>query len=67
MCMILNPLVQKKAQEELDSVIGTRKLPTIEDQAQLPYLRAVVAEVYRFCPATPLGKLNDVNCTSSLL
>lgn len=55
MCMILNPDIQKKAQAELDSVIGTSRLPTIQDRAQLPYLRAVVAEVYRFSPAVPLG------------
>jgi hypothetical protein len=60
MCMILNPLVQKKAQEELDSVIGTSRLPTIQDRAQLPYLRAIVAEVYRFYQAIPLGKLNEL-------
>jgi len=57
--MILNPSVQKKAQEELDLVIGASRLPKIEDRAQLPYLRAIVAEVYRFCPSIPLGKLND--------
>ena len=68
MCMILNPSIQKKAQEELDSVIGTSRLPTIQDRAHLPYLRAIVAEVYRFCPAVPLGKLkNDLPCSSSLL
>lgn len=55
MCMILNPLIQKKAQKELDSVLGGSRLPTIQDRTQLPYLRAIVAEVYRFCPAVPLG------------
>jgi cytochrome P450 len=60
MCMILNPSIQKKAQEELDSVIGSSRLPTIQDRANLPFLRAIVAEVYRFCPAAPLGKLNQL-------
>ena len=54
MCMILNPDVQMKAQLELDSVIGADRLPVINDREDLPYLRSVVAEVYRFAPAVPL-------------
>ena len=52
--MILNPEVQRKAQKELDSVIGADRLPMITDRDDLPYLRSVVAEAYRFAPAVPL-------------
>lgn len=55
--MILNPDVQMKAQGELDKVIGSDRLPTIKDRDDLPYMRSVIAEVYRFAPAIPLGKL----------
>lgn len=29
--MVLNPSIQSKAQDELDSVLGTDRLPTMED------------------------------------
>ncbi|KAJ7282318.1 putative monooxygenase [Mycena rebaudengoi] len=53
--MMLNPTVQRKAQEEIDSVIGRDRLPTIADKASLPYVRSVVTEVFRLNPAIPLG------------
>lgn len=31
------PEIQKKAQEELDRVVGRDRLPTIEDEKDLPY------------------------------
>jgi cytochrome P450 len=40
-----HPEVQKKAQEELDRVVGHDRLPTFEDRPNLPYLNAVVSEV----------------------
>lgn len=52
--MALFPAVQTKAQEELDRVVGT-SLPTTEDRANLPYTNAVVKEVLRWNPVTPLG------------
>ncbi|KAF9527201.1 putative monooxygenase [Crepidotus variabilis] len=52
--MILNPHVQKKAQEEIDSVVGVDRLPTIADRPDLPYVRAIMAEVLRSCPTIPL-------------
>ncbi|KAF8331664.1 cytochrome P450, partial [Cantharellus anzutake] len=59
--MMLFPAVQRKAQEELDSVLGTSarnevlRLPTFDDQSRLPYLEALIKEVYRWHPATPMG------------
>jgi len=35
--MIQHPAAQKKAQEELDLVVGTDRLPTFEDRTYLPY------------------------------
>ncbi|KAF9045138.1 cytochrome P450 [Panaeolus papilionaceus] len=52
--MILNPHVQKKAQAELDEVVGTDRLPQITDKANLPYIRALMTEVLRYHPAVPL-------------
>jgi cytochrome P450 len=53
--MTLNPEVQKKAQQEIDLVIGNDRLPSATDYEQLPYVRAVMAEVYRYHPVAPLG------------
>ncbi|KAF9473508.1 putative monooxygenase [Pholiota conissans] len=55
MTMIRNPAVQKKAQAELDSVVGKDRLPTISDRPQLPYTRSVLAEVLRWGPPAPLS------------
>ncbi|KAF9442110.1 cytochrome P450 [Macrolepiota fuliginosa MF-IS2] len=42
-----HPHVQQKAHEELDRVVGRDRLPTIEDQQDLPYIRAIIKEVER--------------------
>ncbi|KAF7375504.1 putative monooxygenase [Mycena sanguinolenta] len=55
LAMTLNPSVQRKAQEEIDTVIGPDRLPVIQDRASLPYVRGLVAEVLRWHPAAPLG------------
>ena len=53
--MVLNPNAQKLAQAELDSVIGTDRLPDFTDEAVLPYVTALMKEVLRWRPAVPLG------------
>jgi len=42
------PECQKKAQEEIDRVVGNERMPTLEDfnDGQLPYLSAFIKEVY---------------------
>ena len=53
--MAMSPIAQRRAQEELASVIGLARLPTIDDIASLPYLQAVILEVMRWIPVLPLG------------
>ncbi|KAJ7451701.1 cytochrome P450 oxidoreductase [Mycena latifolia] len=55
LAMILFPDVQRKAQEELDRVIGTSRLPTVRDQEHLPYIAALQKEVYRWRTTVPGG------------
>ncbi|KDR73159.1 hypothetical protein GALMADRAFT_722618 [Galerina marginata CBS 339.88] len=55
MAMILNPRIQAKAQAELDTVVGKDRLPLISDRPNLPYIRSIMAEVFRWSPAIPLG------------
>ncbi|KAL4242334.1 cytochrome P450 family protein [Abortiporus biennis] len=53
--MIQNPKVLRKAQDELDSIIGSSRLPTLNDRSSLPYLECVMSEVLRIGVAVPLG------------
>ena len=53
--MSLNPDVQKKAQAELDNVLGPDRLPTFEDRSSLPYVEALVMETLRWHPVLPIG------------
>ncbi|KAJ3485033.1 hypothetical protein NLI96_g5228 [Meripilus lineatus] len=55
LAMTLYPEVQRKAQEEIDIVVGNDRLPTFEDRGNLPYVEALVKEVFRFKPVAPLG------------
>jgi cytochrome P450 len=55
LAMILFPSVQKKAQQELDLVLGADRLPQFEDRDNLPYVNAVVKESLRWLPVAPLG------------
>lgn len=54
--MVLFPEVQKKAQEELDMVLGNGRLPTLAHRDQLDYTRRLVQEVLRWGPVTPIGE-----------
>ncbi|KAF5360080.1 hypothetical protein D9758_007570 [Tetrapyrgos nigripes] len=53
--MSLYPQVQKKAQAELDRVLGFGRLPGFGDRTSLPYIEAIYKEVMRWYPAIPIG------------
>ncbi|TFY75063.1 hypothetical protein EWM64_g8950 [Hericium alpestre] len=55
LAMTLFPEAQRKAQAEIDAVIGGDRLPTSEDRPRLPYVDALVNEVLRWGPVAPLG------------
>ncbi|KAJ5753209.1 hypothetical protein N7520_010126 [Penicillium odoratum] len=55
LAMALNPEVQHKAQAEIDRVIGSSRLPTAADRKSLPYVDAVVKEVFRWHTVIPMG------------
>ncbi|KAK6379432.1 hypothetical protein LTS17_006350 [Exophiala oligosperma] len=54
LAMTLYPRVQKKAQEEIDRVIGDHRLPTFSDRADLPYVEALLKETLRWHPIGPM-------------
>ena len=54
--MALYPEVQRKAQEQVDEVIGKNRLPDFEDRERLPYVEAVMKELFRWRPPLPVGE-----------
>ncbi|KAJ7122820.1 cytochrome P450 [Mycena epipterygia] len=58
-----HPEIQSRAHEELDRVIGRDHWPSAEDEARLPYIRAIIKEVQRvhapFWMATPHCSTED--------
>ncbi|KAF3768808.1 putative cytochrome P450 oxidoreductase [Cryphonectria parasitica EP155] len=48
------PDVQRRVQEEIDTVVGTGRLPTFQDRPTLKYLDAFLTECMRVLPLNPL-------------
>ncbi|KAH9899431.1 CyP450 monooxygenase [Cubamyces lactineus] len=55
LAMVNFPEVQRKAQAELDAVVGPTRLPTFDDRASLPYINAIVKECMRWHVVVTLG------------
>lgn len=53
--MIENPEVQEKAHQEIDRVIGQKRMPEIEDRESLPYVNAICKETMRWMPIVPFA------------
>ncbi|KAJ7928088.1 cytochrome P450 [Mycena leptocephala] len=61
LAMAMNPEIVRKAQNEIDTVLGLRRLPGFEDRGALPYCNTVFQEVMRWRPIAPLS---IPHCTS---
>lgn len=48
LAMVKYPEYQKKAQHELDRIVGGDRLPDFNDKDNLPYIQAIVNEVLRY-------------------
>ena len=55
LAMVHHPDIMRKAQAELDRVVGRDRLPSFTDMPHLPYIRAIVKEVLRWRPPGPMG------------
>ena len=55
LALALYPEVQKKAQAEIDAVVGPNRLPDFEDRPFLPYINAVIKESMRWHLVAPTG------------
>jgi flavone synthase II len=49
-----NPKVLKKAQEEVERVVGNERLVCEEDSPNLPYIHAIIKETMRLHPPIPM-------------
>ncbi|KAJ7235219.1 cytochrome P450 [Mycena rebaudengoi] len=54
MALIAYPEAQKKAQDEIDRVVGEHRMPTLNDLDHMPYIRGMILETHRFRPVAPL-------------
>ena len=55
LALVLFPQVQRRAQAELDAVIGRDRLPTFNDRPRLTYIEALCKELLRWQMVTPMG------------
>ncbi|PFH58891.1 hypothetical protein XA68_13076 [Ophiocordyceps unilateralis] len=55
LAMTLFPDVQRRAQQEIDGVVGSRRLPRPDDRPNMPYTEGIVAEALRWLPVVPIG------------
>ncbi len=55
LALSLHPHVLKRAQMEIDTVVGNERLPTFSDRAALPYVNALALEVLRWHTVVPTG------------
>ncbi|KAI9062563.1 cytochrome P450 [Trametes sanguinea] len=55
LAMLHFPEIQKKAQEEVDRVVGPSRMPEYSDIESLPYVMALIKEVARWRPVAPTG------------
>jgi len=52
--MTIYPEVLKKAQAEVDVVVGDKRLPTMKDRDALPYVNALCKELLRWNVLIPM-------------
>ena len=61
--MMMFPEIQKRAKEEIGRVVGPDRLPTMDDESKMQYIRGCVKESIRWMPTTimaaPHGVLQD--------
>lgn len=55
LAMVQYPEELKKAQEEIDRVVGPDRLPQWDDERDLPFIRAMIKETLRWRPVNKFG------------
>ncbi|TKS85280.1 Cytochrome P450 1B1 [Collichthys lucidus] len=65
--LIKYPEIQIRLQQEVDKVVDRNRLPSIEDQMQLPYVMAFIYEVMRFTSFIPLTIPHSTTTDTSIM
>lgn len=55
LALVTHPETLYAAHKELDTVVGPDRTPSFDDEARLPYIRALAKEVLRWRPVAVLG------------
>jgi len=53
--LVADPVIQARAQAELDTIVGRHRLPDFHDRENLPYIKCVITEAIRWGATTPVG------------
>ncbi|KAJ5724419.1 Cytochrome P450 [Penicillium malachiteum] len=64
--LVTNPEVQDIAHKELDHVVGLERLPTFDDESNLPYFKALCQETLRIRPVAVLGGTPHANSVADI-
>ena len=62
MIMALNPLIQARVQEEIDSAVGKDCFPEFDDERNLPYTVATITEILRYHSLAALAITHSTTC-----
>jgi cytochrome P450 len=60
------PDVQKRLQDEVDRVVGTNRLPSLDDEIKMPYTQAVILETFRRHTLLPLAMFHATTCDTEV-
>ena len=55
LALVTHPHCLQQAHAELDAVVGLERMPTFDDEKDLPYIRALCEEILRWRPVAVLG------------
>ncbi|KAG9316287.1 cytochrome P450 [Chiua virens] len=55
LAMVLHPDVQRRAHAEIDAIVEVDRLPDFGDRSSLPYIDALLREVWRWRPINPVS------------
>ncbi|XP_028279473.1 cytochrome P450 1B1 isoform X2 [Parambassis ranga] len=65
--LVKYPDMQVRLQQEVDRVVDRSRVPSIEDQPQLPYVMAFIYEVMRFTSFVPLTIPHSTTTDTSIM
>ncbi|KAL0572342.1 hypothetical protein V5O48_009613 [Marasmius crinis-equi] len=61
LAMVNFPEYQRKAQQEIDRIVGAGRLPDFRDREALVYVEAILQEVQRWQPIGPVGVVHYIH------